>query len=357
MDGAILLIIAIAVIGVVVLFVVLSSNAKRVEEERLRREREEQERLEACGQVVLFFANELGYIARQCINRNELDRLIDSGVSAEQLAGEIGRRIAACDGLVLGYQSFGEAQIDVKLTQDFRDRHVYVIGKSGSGKTNLLRNLILQDLEAGSGLAVIAPEQEMLTEEILPYIPDDRIEDVIYFNPADTECPVSFNPLHLDEGEDIDIKVDENLTIFQRVLGDTGSRMEEILRQALYTLVDRPASTLLDIERLLDPINPEFRKGIIRNCRYPEQAHFWQDVYPTFPKDAHLPITNRLGRFLHARTIRKVLVQSPEFAARCHNGGDGRTGKDRRSVQGATIQLRDHHPLCEVVPQLQTEFA
>ena len=118
------------------------------------------------------------------------------------------------------------------------------------------------------------PSRKCSTEEILPYIPDERIEDVIYFNPADTECPVSFNPLHLDEGEDIDIKVDENLTIFQRVLGDTGPRMEEILRQALYTLVDRPASTLLDIERLLDPSDPEFRKGIIRNCRYPEQAHF-----------------------------------------------------------------------------------
>src|SRR5207237_3124214 len=125
------------------------------------------------------------------------------------------------------------------------------------------------------------------------------IDDVIYFNPADTAHPVSFNPLHLDEGEDLDIKVDENLTIFKRVLGDTGPRMEEIFRQALYALVGRPGATLLDVEKILDRSDGTFRQEVCRSCADPRISHFWREVYPTLPKDAHLPITNRLARLLH----------------------------------------------------------
>jgi hypothetical protein len=281
-----------------------------------RREREQRakaakrERIEECGEVVLFFANHLGYIARDAISRDELEALIDGGSTATELAEVISERIEGIEGITLGYHALGHCRVDVKLTDERRARHVYIIGKSGSGKTNLLRTMIFQDLDEGAGLGVIAPEQEMLTEEILPYIPDHRIDDVVYVNPADTEYPVSFNPLQLDEGEDTDIKVDEVLTIFKRVVGgETGPRMEEILRQALYALIGRPGATLLDIERLLDRQNPEFRNEVIRTCRDDDIAHFLGEVYPTLPKDAHLPITNRLGRFLRPKTIRTMLCQ------------------------------------------------
>jgi type IV secretory pathway VirB4 component len=199
--------------------------------------------------------------------------------------------------------------VPVKLTQDFRDRHVYVIGKSGAGKTNLLRNLIQQDLEAGNGLGVLAPEAEMLSEEIIPFIPDGRIDDVVYFNPADTDCPVCFNPLQVEDGEDIDLKVDENLTVFKRLMGETGPRMEEILRQALYALTGRPGSTLLDLEQLLDPTDTGFRSEVVSTCQDEAVAHYWQQVYPSLPKDAHLPITNRLGRLLRPKAIRSILCR------------------------------------------------
>lgn len=268
----------------------------------------ERQRLEECGEVVLFFANHLGYIAREVISRDELAALIDDGCSAAELATAIGDRIAETSGLTLGYHALGESAVEVKLTDERRTRHLYIIGKSGSGKTNLLRTMIMQDLEEGAGLGVLAPEAEMLTEDLLPYIPDHRIDDVIYVDPADTEFPVSFNPLQLEEGEDAEIKVDEVLTIFKRVMGETGPRMEQILRQALYTLIGRPGATLLDIERLLDRSQAEFRNEIIRTCD-DELAYFWAEVYPTFPKDAHLPITNRLGRFLRPQRIRTLLCQ------------------------------------------------
>jgi len=285
------------------------ARKRRAEEsQRMEAEAAERRRIKECGEVVLFYANNFGYIAKQCISRDELEELIDDGISPEELSGEIADRINETDGMVLGYQPFGEWQFDVKLTQHYRDRHVYIVGKSGVGKTNLLRNLIYQDMDAGNGIGVIAPEAEMIDQEILPYVPEHRLDDVIYFNPGDTDAPVTFNPLHLDEGEDIDLKADENFTIFRRTFGGaTGPRMDEILRQAFYALVEKPGATLLDMDKLLDRNNPAFRNQIIRESGDTGTVHFWRDVYPQMPKDAHLPVTNRLGRIVRPRLIRNIL--------------------------------------------------
>jgi len=298
-----------AVITTIVYFVVAYMKShKRKKKEEL--EGLEKKRLRECEEVVLFFAENFGYIAKQCISREELEELIDGGISPEDLALEISTRMDLIDGLVLGYQTIGEAEIPVKLTQHYRDRHIYIVGKTGSGKTNLMRNLIYQDISSGRGVGVIAPEQEMITEEILPFIPEERIDDVIYFNPADTEHPVCFNPLQLDEGEDIDLKVDENLTIFKRIIDvSSGPRMEEILRQSLYALIEKDGTTLLDVERLLDRDDPTFRNEVVRESRDEATVHFFRDVYPKMPKDAHLPITTRLSRLLRPKFVRNILCQ------------------------------------------------
>ncbi len=288
-------------------YLIHQAEERRRREEERQREEAERRRIKECGEVVMFFANQLGYIARQGISRDELEELIDSGVTAGELAGEIWSRIDEQEGIVLGYQPFGDWQMDVKLTHYFRDRHVYVIGKSGSGKTNLLRNMIYQDLWNGSGIGVIAPESEMIEEEILPYIPEHRIDDVIYLNPADHERPISFNPLNLDEGEDIDLKVDEFMTIFKRLFTETGARMDEILRQSLYALLERDGTTLLDMERLLDRTDPTFRNAVIRGSKDQNTVHFFRDVYPQYPRDAHLPITYRIGRLVRPRSVRNIL--------------------------------------------------
>jgi hypothetical protein len=300
--------IIVSVILLAIVSLVAASKATRQRELTLQEQkRQERLRVEACGETVLFFANNLGYIARSVISKDEISQLIDNGISPEELATTIAKRIEQAEGLILGYQVFDYIQFNVKLPLDSRQRHLYIVGKSGSGKTNLMRTMIFQDMYYGNGLGVIAPEQEMIFEEILPYIPDHRIDDVILFNPSDPNCP-SFNPLHLDEGEDVDVKVDEVLTIFSRIIsGNSGPRMEELLRQSLYALIGRPGVTLLDIERLLDRTDSSFRSYIINSCKDPQQAHFWQNVYPSFPKDAHLPITNRLGRFLRPKVIRNIL--------------------------------------------------
>jgi hypothetical protein len=151
-------------------------------------------------------------------------------------------------GPVLGNQFFGTAQVPVRLPEELRTRHLYIIGRSGSGKTTLIRNLVLHDLAAGHGLAVIAPEAELVFQELPPFVPRERFDDVIVVDPADPH-PVSLNPLHLAQGEDLDLKVGETLSIFRRLFeegaGGGAPRIETILRQGLCTHMQLPGSTLL----------------------------------------------------------------------------------------------------------------
>jgi hypothetical protein len=269
----------------------------------------ESQRQAGCREVVLGYANHLGYIARQTMTREEIERKIDSGISPDDLAEEIQSRINAIPGIILGEQMYTGHLI--KLPYSWRDRHVYSVGRSGSGKTNLIRTAFLSDIANGCGVGVLAPEAELLTEEILPYIPEDRIDDVVYINPADTQQPIPFNPLQLDPGEDIDLRVDDNVTIFKRLMGDTGPRMDEILRQTFYALLERPGSTLLDIERLLVRNDASFRQEVIKTTRDEQTAYFFESIYPSYPKDAHLPITTRIGRLVRPRIVRTLL---------CHPG-------------------------------------
>jgi hypothetical protein len=141
----------------------------------------------------------------------------------------------------------------------------------------------------------------------LPFIPEERISDVIYFNPADIECPVVLNPLYIEPDDDIDLHVDEAFTILQRVVGEGGPRMDEILRHSLYALIGRKDSTLLDLERLLDRADDSFRKEILHSTEDDQTRRFFEHIYPQMPKDAHLPILNRIGRIVRSKYVRNCL--------------------------------------------------
>ncbi|SYZ71876.1 hypothetical protein TRIP_C10075 [Candidatus Zixiibacteriota bacterium] len=289
------------------LFRAFRRDAERRKQAALDREASESRRLSECEKVVRYFANYQGYIARSVVSREELEEQIDSSMSSDDLCSFIAGRISAVGGIELGFQGIGRSGIPVILPEEYRDRHIYVIGKSGYGKTNFLRYMIIQDLEKGNGIGVLAPEYEMLTEEILPFIPENRVEDVIYFNPADLAQPVVLNPLHIEAGEDIDLHVDEAFTILQRIAGEGGPRMDEILRHTLYALMERPGSTLLDIEPLLDRQDVTLRNEVIRTTSDEQTRQFFQHIYPQFPKDAHFPVVNRIGRIIRARFVRNCL--------------------------------------------------
>lgn len=208
--------------------------------------------------------------------------------------------------------TISETTLPVVLPDALRSRHLYIVGKSGSGKTTLIRNLALQDMADGAGVGILAPEAELIHEELLPFIPEERLDDVVYVNPADTARPVAVNPLHVDPHEDLDLRLDETLSIFHRLIAEDGSgapRMETILRYTLYTLMSIPGSTLLDIPRLLDRTDDAFRAFAVGRLENEEVRHFWTAIYPSFPKDAHLSLLNRLGRFLQPKIVRSILCQ------------------------------------------------
>ncbi len=281
-----------------------SKQAEEKRREARRAEEAERMRLAECEEVVRYFANFYGYLARAVVSRDELAEKIDAGATAEELQSFIGGRMMEVDGVELGTHGSG---LPVILPNEYRDKHLYVVGKSGYGKTNFLRFLILQDLSRGSGVGVLAPEMEMLSEEILPFIPDDRVQDVIYFNPKDLQFPIVLNPLHLEPGEDIDLHVDETFTVLQRVVGDGGPRMDEILRHSLYALTERQGSTLMDFEPLLDRQDNTLRNEIIKNTDDDQTKRFFEHTYPQMSRDAHLPIINRISRIIRGKYVRNCL--------------------------------------------------
>ena len=219
-------------------------------------------------------------------------------------------RLEAVDPRLKVYQQASEISWPVLQRQSHRDRHTYIIGKSGSGKTNLIVTMMLQDFESGAGLAFLAPEHETIEEEILPFVPEERLEDIIYFNPTDHRCKYSFNPLHREPDEDLDLKVEQTFTTFSRLLeGDSSPRINQIIRQILYALIELPDTTLNDIPRLLDRENDHYRNQVIARVKDERTVNFWRTVYPQFPKNAHLPILSRLSQFIRPKRIRNVLCR------------------------------------------------
>lgn len=188
-----------------------------------------------------------------------------------------------------------------------RRRHLYVVGKTGSGKSTFLEHLIREQLEDGSGVGVISPEGEFFRERLLPMIPESRIDDVIYYAPGHPKNPLTFNPLALEPGEDRVRAAEDLFTIFKRTLSEEelGARMQPIIQNAFAALVGQPGMTLWEVRVLLEDAG--FRKKVVESIDDPYVRSFWLDTYPRYPKGADLPIINRLDQFLRPPAMRRTL--------------------------------------------------
>lgn len=188
-----------------------------------------------------------------------------------------------------------------------RRRHLYVVGKTGSGKSTFLEHLIAEDMADGAGVGVIGPEGEFFRQRLLPLVPDGREDDVIYFAPGDPKNPLTFNPLALEPGEDPVRAAEDLFTIFKRSLSqdELGARMLPIIQNAFAALVGRPGMTLWDVKRLLE--DQGFRSEVVGSIDDAYTKSFWLETYPRYPKGADLPIINRLDQFLRPPVLRKTL--------------------------------------------------
>jgi len=192
-----------------------------------------------------------------------------------------------------------------------RVRHMYVIGKTGMGKSTLLENMAIQDIRNGEGLAFIDPHGST-AEKLLSYVPESRIKDVLYFAPFDMEHPVAFNVME-DVGYDKrHLVVSGLLSAFRKIWVDAWSaRMEYILSNTLLALLEYPGATLLDVNRML--INKAFRKKVVENVQDPIVKSFWVDEFANYTdrytQDATPAIQNKVGQFTSNPLIRNIVGQ------------------------------------------------
>lgn len=197
------------------------------------------------------------------------------------------------------------------IKTDDRRRHVYVLGKTGVGKTTLLENMVISDINAGHGVGVVDPHGDF-AEKIIDFIPAHRINDVVYFNPADMDYPIGFNVLEAVDERHKHLVASGLMGVFKKIWPDVWSaRMEYILNNCILALLDHPGSTLLGINRLL--IDKEYRRRVISKIKDPVVRTFWVDEYAAwetrFRNEAIAPIQNKVGQFLSASIIRNTVAQ------------------------------------------------
>ncbi len=230
-----------------------------------------------------------------------------------------------------------------------RRRHVWTIGKTGTGKSTLIANMAIDDIKKGRGLAVIDPHGD-LCEIILDYIPKSRINDVVYFNPADKDYPIVINPLEVTNKEEAELVVSGIVSIFNKIFGFSwGPRLEYILRTTLLTLSDVPATTLKDVPLLLT--NAGFRSQVVAKIKDPTLKSFWVDEFekmpPNLQKESISPILNKVGQFVTSPLIRTV-IGSPKSSIQLDNImnhgkillanlSQGRLGEDNAALLGAML--------------------
>ncbi len=221
------------------------------------------------------------------------------------------------EGTVLGVSRYRGEDKDVKLQEQDRLRHVYMIGKTGVGKTVLFENMIMQDIRAGKGVAYLDPNGDA-AEFIMKRIPKERAEDVIYFNPADIERPMGLNMLEWKTPEQRDFLVQETLQIFQKLFdpgqtGIVGPQFEHWMRNAALTLMAQPeGGTIIDVPRLFT--DPEYEKACVKNVTDPVVKSFWEKQMAKtsdFHKSEMLNyFTSKFGRFMTNDMMRNILGQT-----------------------------------------------
>lgn len=222
----------------------------------------------------------------------------------------------ATEGLMLGRSVFRESTKNVYLTDDDRRRHVYIIGKTGTGKTELLKSMIAQDIKNGKGICFIDPHGDA-AEDLLTKIPKERAEDVIYFDPSDIERPMGLNIMEAYSEEQKGMVVSNFIGLLYKLYdphhtGIVGPRLEHAVRNAMLTVMSIPGATLIEAYRCVTDLN--YVKEILPRVTDPIVRRYWTDEIAN-TNEYHRSETlgyfaSKFGRFVGDRMIRNIIGQS-----------------------------------------------
>ncbi len=207
--------------------------------------------------------------------------------------------------------NFRNEKTEFGIKLDDRRRHLYIVGKTGVGKTELEKNMIIQDIQQGRGVGLIDPHGEA-SDEILDFIPKERVKDVCYFNPADMDSPISFNVMESVDVEHRHLVASGLMGVFKKIWPDVWSaRMEYILHNSLLALLESPGTTLLGVNRML--IDVDYRKQIVANIKDPIIKSFWSNEFARYTQryevEATAAIQNKIGQFISSPIIRNIVGQ------------------------------------------------
>ena len=235
------------------------------------------------------------------------------------------------------------------IKSDDRRRHMYIVGKTGMGKTEMLANMAIQDIQRGNGVAIVDPHGEF-AERMLDFVPQERINDVIYFNPADLDYPIAFNAIEQVAPEHRHLIASGLMGVFKKIWPDVWSaRMEYILHNSILALLEYPGSTLLGVNRIL--ADKDYRNKVLEKITDPTIKSFWANEFAKYPErfreEAVAPIQNKVGQFISAPLIRNIIGQTnTAFNIReimdkgkilIVNLSKGRIGEDASHLLGALM--------------------
>ncbi len=237
----------------------------------------------------------------------------------------------------------------IGITQTDRRFHFLATGRTGTGKSSLLLNMLVQDIQAGRGVGLIDPHGD-LAEAVLPFIPKARRKHLVYINPTDLDYPVALNLLGQVNENERHLVAENLLSIFQKIWHDSwGPRMAYLLRNTLLVLLENSGSTLLAIPKLLT--DEKYRLRLVRNLSDPFVRHYWEKEFAAFPErmrtEVISPVQNKIGAYLSNRPLRNILGQS---ASSIHFGNiinqksilivnlaKGRLGEEAANLLGSFI--------------------
>ena len=232
---------------------------------------------------------------------------------------------------------------------DDRRRHVYVVGKTGMGKTAMLQNMAVQDIQNGKGIGFVDPHGEA-AEELLDFVPSSRINDVVYINPADLNYPIAFNVMESVGLEYRHLVAGGLMGVFKKIWPDVWSaRMEYILNNSILALLECPGSTLLGINRMFS--DTDFRRKVVEKITDPVVRSFWVNEYARYAQryetEATAAIQNKVGQFISAPLIRNIIgqvrstIDMREIMDKSKililNLSKGRIGEDNSRLLGALL--------------------
>jgi hypothetical protein len=267
---------------------------------------------------------------------------------------EIPRNLPINEGRLFGLTDYRGQHYPFGIKSADRRRHMYIIGKTGAGKSVMLKNMVAGDILDGNGFAFIDPHGEAV-EEILNLIPQHRIDDVIYIDPSDVAYPVAFNMLDVKGGESLELLADGIVSVFKKFFENSwGPRLHHILSNTILTLLHCQNVSLLAVQRIL--VDKNYRKFLLKQVKDPFVKKFWIEEFDKMAQNQRLiteaiaPIQNKVGRFLSSPMVRNIMGQvtsSIDLQEAMNTGkiilvnlSQGKIGEENSSLLGGMIITR-----------------